>query len=126
MPRRILIVDDSAVERAHLRSVLESENYEVLEGEHGAVGLRLAAEGDLSLILTDMNMPIMNGIQMLRGIRKLRQHADTPALVVTTESSAGLIRDAKEAGAAAWIIKPFKPRLLLAAVDKLLKDKQGS
>ena len=117
----ILIVDDSEVVRQELGKVLVAAGYTVIYGADGAEGLALAARHTaLSLVITDYNMPQMDGLTMLRRIREQPQHQTLRSFMLTTESSVALKQISKEQGVVAWIIKPCLPDKVLAAIRKVL------
>lgn len=118
--KSILVVDDSLTIRTQLRVLLESGGYRVVEAENGQIGLDQAARNALDLIIVDVNMPVMNGIDMVAGVRKLPGHTATPIFVLTTESSRDVAKQGKDAGATAWIVKPFQPQVLLRGVEKVV------
>lgn len=120
MSHRILIVDDSATVRHQLRDCLESGGHEVVEAENGAFGLQRAKDEEFALIIVDVNMPVMNGLEMLENLRALPQRATVPAFVLTTESSKDMVARGKKCGATAWIVKPFKPEILLKGIAHIL------
>lgn len=99
---------------------LRSAGFEVFEAENGQVGVDLAKSHDLDLILTDLNMPILNGVGLTRAVRGLPQHRKTPILLVTTESQLSKKDEAKAAGANGWIVKPIPPQRLLGVVEQVL------
>ena len=117
----VLIVDDSLVVRQQLRSVLEGDGFHVIEADSGETGLERAKENNADMLIIDVNMPGMNGLEMLGEVRKLSDHGKTPAFILTTESSAKLLKIGKRVGATAWIVKPFKPEILLKGIRKVLK-----
>jgi len=119
----VLVVDDSRATRQQLRGVLESEGHTVAEAEDGLIGLRAAQAKNYDLIILDLNMPNMNGIEMTKEYRAAGKHADVPILLLTTEGAAGRIREGKEAGVNAWIVKPFKAPQLLQAVSWACENK---
>lgn len=116
--KRILIVDDSETVRQQVRQALAPDEYDVVEARDGAEGLARIRQGsDLDLVLCDVNMPNMTGLEMLD---RLRVEAQKPPIVMlTSEGQPSFIRRARDAGAKAWIVKPFKVELLLAAIKKL-------
>lgn len=120
MTHSILVVDDSATVRQQARVLLESNGFNVVEAPNGAEGLAAAKSASVSLMLVDVNMPVMNGIEMISEVRKLGSHAKTPIFVLTTESSTDVVSQGKAAGATAWIVKPFKPAILMQAIRKVL------
>jgi two-component system, chemotaxis family, chemotaxis protein CheY len=118
---KILIVDDSSTLRAQLRKVLETKNHNVLEAEHGGIGLdTLKAQNDIQLVFCDVNMPIMDGLTMCEQKSAIEAIRNIPVLMVTTESSAELKNRGKAAGVRAWVTKPFNDDKLLMAVDKIV------
>lgn len=116
---KILIIDDSATLRASLSFVLTDAGFTVEEAQNGFKGLTKYKESqDFSLIITDINMPEMNGLEFLENLRKINR--DVPVLVLTTESDQDKIETAKSLKANAWIIKPFNQDDLLNVVNKLI------
>ncbi len=118
--KTILVVDDSAAVRRQLRESLEASGFSVIEAENGARGLEIAGETSLSLMIVDVNMPIMGGIEMIGRVRNLPEHQKTPIFVLTTESGADAARRGKEAKATAWIVKPVKPDVLIKGIRTVL------
>ena len=106
---RVLVVDDSGTIRRYLRAVLEDANFEVIEAANGEEGLVAALRQPIELVLIDVNMPGMNGLEMLAQLRELEDYASTPVFVLTAESSPELVEQGRKVGATAWIIKPFNP-----------------
>ena len=121
MAKRVLAVDDSLTIRQLIRVALTRGGYEVVEAEDGAKGLQKASAETFDLVLSDINMPGMTGLEMLRSLRKLEQYKFTPIVLVTTESQAEKKLEGKTAGATGWIVKPFEPEQLLALVNKILR-----
>lgn len=117
----ILTVDDSATIRAMVAHTLKTKGHTVVEAADGVEGLNKAKSQPLDLILTDVNMPNMDGIEMIRQVRALPGHRFTPILTLTTESTQEKKLQGKQAGATGWIVKPFNPDQLLATVDKVLR-----
>jgi two-component system chemotaxis response regulator CheY len=116
----ILTVDDSASIRQTIKIALSGEGYGVSEAVDGADGIRKAQAGAFDLIITDLNMPIMDGLSMIRELRKTPAHAGIPILFLTTESDAEMKAKAKAAGATGWLTKPFDPDQLVKIVAKVL------
>jgi two-component system chemotaxis response regulator CheY len=116
----ILTVDDSASVRWTVKMALTAEGYDVTEAGDGAEGLRNAVAKQFDLIITDLNMPEMNGLAMIQALRKLPEQAGVPILFLTTESDGGLKAQAKAAGATGWLTKPFDPDNLIRIVKKIL------
>jgi two-component system chemotaxis response regulator CheY len=120
MSASILTVDDSVSIRQAIRLTLSGAGFKVEEAGDGAEGLAKAAAGDFKLILTDLNMPVMNGLQMIQELRNRRILMGVPIVFLTTESDAGIKEQAKAAGATGWLTKPFVPEMLLRIVNKVL------
>jgi two-component system chemotaxis response regulator CheY len=120
MPQTVLVVDDSATMRQQTRTLLQTNGYTVVEAGNGAEGLEAAKGAVVGLVIVDVNMPVMNGIEMIGKLRKMDKYDKTPIFVLTTESSGNVVSQGKAAGATAWIVKPFNPQILLAAVKKVL------
>ncbi|MBU2753227.1 response regulator [Acidithiobacillus sp. CV18-2] len=121
MAKTILIVDDSASLRQVVRIALEGAGYEVLEAGDGVQGLaQLQAAPRVHLIISDVNMPNMDGITFLKNIKQLPNYKFTPVIMLTTESGDEMKQEGRAAGAKAWVVKPFQPQQLLAAVAKLV------
>lgn len=116
----ILTVDDSASIRQTIKIALSNEGFGVSEASDGAEGLRTASSRHFDLIITDLNMPGMDGLTMIRAFRKHPAHAGVPILFLTTESDAGMKAEAKAAGATGWVTKPFDPDYLIKIVRKIL------
>ena len=120
MGKKILIVDDSRTIRQQVSFTLSKGGYTVVEAEDGLKGIeKLKAEGDVAMVISDVNMPNMNGLEMVESIAKDGTFAKVPIIMLTTEGSGDLINRAKAAGARGWLVKPFEPDQLIAAVNKL-------
>jgi two-component system chemotaxis response regulator CheY len=120
MGKKILIVDDSKTIRQQVSFTLSKGGYDVVEAEDGLEGIeKLKSEKDISMVISDVNMPNMNGIEMVEAINKDDSIKGVPVVMLTTEGSSDLINRAKAAGARGWLVKPFKPDQLIAAVSKL-------
>jgi two-component system chemotaxis response regulator CheY len=118
MGKKILVVDDSVTIRQQVAAALVPEGFEILEAVDGQDALsRLTTTADLALVLCDVNMPRMNGLDLLDAAKA--RAISVPFVMLTTEGQPDLIARAKSAGAKGWIVKPFKAPLLLAAVKKL-------
>jgi len=120
MGRSILVVDDSESIREVVSMGLREAGYEVIVGEDGSDGLRLLLENKVDLIISDLNMPVMDGITFLKEVRKIAMYKYLPVLILTTESQEAKKLEAKSAGATGWIIKPFVKEKLIAVVKKVL------
>ncbi|MGG6892540.1 response regulator [Rhizobium sp. BR 315] len=120
MSANILTVDDSASIRLTTRIALTNAGYAVTEAVDGADGLSKMKTGNFDLIVTDLNMPTMDGLTMIRGLRQLPAYMGTPVIFLTTESDGDLKQQAKAAGATGWLTKPFDPENLIKIVRKVL------
>ncbi|MFL9823399.1 response regulator [Rhodoplanes sp. SY1] len=120
MSKTILNVDDSASVRQMVQLTLQGAGYRVLQANDGADGLAKAKANPVDMIVTDLNMPVMNGLALIRELRKLPSYRGVPILFLTTESDANVKKEAKEAGATGWITKPFQQDQLVAVVRKVL------
>ncbi|MGB4781403.1 response regulator, partial [Candidatus Methylomirabilis sp.] len=107
MAKRILIVDDSVSMRGMIRSALRSGSFEVIEAANGPDALTILDRQEVDLIITDVNMPDMDGISLVKAIRHRPATKVTPVLVLTTECGAELKQAGRAAGATGWIVKPF-------------------
>ena len=118
--RVILAVDDSASMRQMVRFTLESAGYRVVQAVDGIEALDFAKSSAVDLVLTDVNMPRMDGITLVRELRGLSTYKFTPMLVLTTESGQDTKLRGKQAGATGWIVKPFSPEQLLSTIARVL------
>ena len=121
MAKTILSVDDSASIRQMVKLTLSGAGYDVIQANDGAEGLEKAKGAKVDMVMTDLNMPVMNGLALIKELRKLPAYQGIPILFLTTESDAALKSEAKAAGATGWITKPFKPEQLLSVVAKLVR-----
>jgi len=117
----ILAVDDSASMRQMVSFSLKGAGFDVVEAVDGSDALAKAKSMSADLVLTDVNMPNMDGIQLIRELRKLPAYKFTPMLMLTTESGGDKKAEGKAAGATGWLVKPFNPDQLLATINKVLK-----
>jgi two-component system chemotaxis response regulator CheY len=120
MTASILTVDDSASIRMAVRMALSGAGYAVTEASDGAEGLAKLKAGGFDMVVTDLNMPNMDGLTMIRELRKLPGLAGVPVIFVTTESDDGLKAQAKAAGATGWLVKPFQPEQIVRVARKVL------
>jgi len=120
MAKTIMIVDDSASLRQVVSISLRSAGYDVLEGADGADALKKLTGQKVHLIISDVNMPNMDGISLVKEIKKLPAYKFTPIVMLTTESADTKKSEGQAAGAKAWMLKPFNPPQLLAVVQKLV------
>lgn len=119
MGNNVLVVDDSSTVRQQVRSALVDAGFNAFEAEDGKEGLRVLADGNVDCVICDVNMPRMNGIEMVEEVHRDPNLSQPPIVMLTTEGAQELISKARAAGACGWIVKPFKPELLIAAVRKL-------
>ncbi|MAR92429.1 MAG: response regulator [Pseudomonadota bacterium] len=117
---KILAVDDSASMRQMVSFTLQGAGYEVVEASDGQDALNKAKRGGVDLVLSDVNMPVMDGITLIKNLRTLPDYKFTPILMLTTESAADKKSEGKAAGATGWIVKPFNPDQLLNTIKKVL------
>ncbi|BAN69887.1 response regulator [endosymbiont of unidentified scaly snail isolate Monju] len=120
MAASILAVDDSASMRQMVSFTLKGAGYEVVEAADGVEALNIAKTRSVNLVITDVNMPNMDGITLIRELRNLPNYKFTPLLMLTTESGAEKKQQGKAAGATGWIVKPFNPDQLLKTVAKVI------
>ena len=120
MSKTILIVDDSASVRQVVGIALRGAGYDVIEGVDGKDGLTKLTGQRIHLIISDVNMPNMDGITFVSEAKKLPAYKFTPIIMLTTESREDKKQQAQSAGAKAWVTKPFPPAQMLAAVSKLI------
>lgn len=117
---KILSVDDSATIRLMVSDTLQNAGYEVEQACDGLDGLGKLHAGAFQLIISDVNMPKMDGLTFVRELRKLDAHRFTPVLMLTTESAVEKKQEAKSAGATGWLVKPFDPEQLLRTIRRIL------
>jgi two-component system chemotaxis response regulator CheY len=115
----ILIVDDSISIRQSTRFILEQGGYTVCEASDGFEALKVMERIKANLVITDVNMPNMDGITLVKKIRESQTSKFTPVLVLTTESQGSVVEEGKKAGATGWIVKPFNEEKLLSTVKRL-------
>src|SRR4051812_16820210 len=120
MAKTIMIVDDSASMRQVVGIALKGEGYDVIEGRDGVDALSKLTGQKVHLIISDVNMPNMDGITFLKAVKQMPAYKFTPIIMLTTESAAEKKAEGQAAGAKAWMVKPFKPEMLLGAVQKLV------
>ncbi len=120
MSKSILAVDDSASIRQMVAFTLKSSGYDVVEAVDGMDGLEKAKARSFDLILTDQNMPRMDGLTLIKSLRALAQYQTVPVLMLTTESSDAMKVQGKAAGATGWLVKPFDPQKLIEVVKKVI------
>jgi two-component system chemotaxis response regulator CheY len=119
MTKRVLTVDDSKTMLQMLQFALKQGGFDVIQGENGQEGLDLLETNDVDVIITDINMPVMDGITFIKELRKKPKNKATPVLILTTESSQSKKEEGRSAGATGWIVKPFDPGKLLEVIRKV-------
>lgn len=120
MARKILIVDDSESVRMIARIALREQGYDVVEANNGVEALKQLDAERVNLVISDVNMPEMDGITLLKQIKASARHKFMPIIMLTTEAGQDKKDEGRAAGAKAWITKPFQPDVLIAAVSKLM------
>ncbi len=120
--KNILIVDDSPSIRNMLKAVMQPLGHRIVEAAGGRAGLEKLRQEPFDLVISDQNMPGMDGLNMVKSIRSGSQNQDVPILVLTTETSDAMKTEFRQAGANAWMSKPFSPERLETALNKLLGD----
>ena len=116
-----MTVDDSKTMRDMVSFTLRRVGFEVVEAEDGQKAVASLRSTQIDLVITDLNMPVMNGMELIRALRQQPSLTGLPIVFLTTESNDTLKQEAKSAGATGWITKPFKPEQLLAVVAKLVR-----
>lgn len=120
MAKTIMVIDDSASLRQVVGIALKSAGYDVIEACDGMDALSKLTGKKINLVVCDVNMPNMDGITFVKEIKQLPNYKFTPVIMLTTESQEGKKKEGQAAGAKAWVVKPFKPEVLLGAVAKLV------
>jgi two-component system, chemotaxis family, chemotaxis protein CheY len=120
MSKTALIVDDSVSMRQMVAYTLTRAGFTVIEGSNGKEGLEKLTGQKVELIITDLNMPVMDGIEFIRQVRTKPQYKFTPLLMLTTEGGAEKKQAGKAAGATGWLVKPFNPEQVLQVIAKVL------
>ncbi len=117
---KILAVDDSSSMRQMVVFTLRQAGYDVVEAEDGQQALDAARTDNFNIVVSDVNMPVMDGLSLVRELRELTEYKFTPILMLTTESSQEKKMEGKAAGATGWIVKPFDPDKLLSTIQRVL------
>lgn len=120
MNKTVMIVDDSISLRQVVSIALRGAGYEIIEACDGKDALTKLNGGKVHLVISDVNMPNMDGITFVKEMKKLPNYKFTPVIMLTTESQEGKKAEGQAAGAKAWVVKPFQPQAMLAAVAKLI------
>lgn len=121
MAKTFLVVDDSTSIRQLVSSTIKDAGYEVLVAENGNDALGKIAGKRIDMVITDLNMPDMDGIELIRKLRSMPDYKFAPILMLTTESQEGKKQEGKKAGASGWIVKPFSAEQLMDVVKKFMK-----
>ncbi|WP_116652650.1 response regulator [Pelagibacterium sediminicola] len=117
---RILTVDDSRTILAMLHHTLTNAGFEVLQAENGQIGLDVLKNEEVDVVITDINMPVMDGIEFIRQVRATGKHQSLPILILTTETSQDKRDQGRAAGGTGWIVKPFDPEKLISVINKVV------
>ena len=120
MTKTVMIIDDSASIRLVVSIALKKAGYDVLEAEDGEDALNKLTGQKIHLIVCDVNMPNMDGISFLKAVKQNQSYKFTPIIMLTTESQEEKKQEGRAAGAKAWVVKPFKPDRMIAAIEKLI------
>ncbi|MGD8170205.1 response regulator [Vibrio sp. TRT 21S02] len=120
MRKSILIVDDSESLRQVVNIALTGAGYQIIEAKDGVEGIEKLDGRKIHLIISDVNMPNMNGIEFVKHVKNMERYKFTPIIMLTTETQEYLMEESRKAGAKAWMVKPFKPDKMLEAVSKIL------
>jgi two-component system chemotaxis response regulator CheY len=121
MAKTFLVVDDSASIRQLLSFAIQDAGYDVLVAENGNEALARLAATKIDMVITDLNMPDMDGIELIRQLRGMPDHKFTPIVMLTTEAQEEKKKQGRAAGASGWIVKPFSPEQLMNVVHKFVK-----
>jgi two-component system, chemotaxis family, chemotaxis protein CheY len=116
---KILAVDDSPTMLEILVSTLNDEGHQVLQAENGEAAVKVLSSGAVDIIISDLNMVVMSGFELLKVVREAPEHLGTPFVFLTTEFDEQLKMAARSAGATAWVVKPFRPESLINLIEQL-------
>jgi two-component system chemotaxis response regulator CheY len=122
MGKKFLIVDDSSSMRQLVSFTIKDAGFDVLQAENGKDALFKLGGSTVDMVITDLNMPEMDGIELIRKLRATPEHKFTPIVMLTTESQEAKKQEGKLAGASGWIVKPFSPENLLSVVKRFVKE----
>ena len=117
---RVLTVDDSRTILAMLHHTLSNAGFEVLQAEDGKQGLDVLKTETVDVVITDINMPVMDGIEFIKNVRATGNHQSLPILILTTETSQDKRDQGKAAGGTGWIVKPFDPEKLISVIHRVV------
>jgi len=121
MTRKFLVVDDSASMRQLVSFTIKDAGYDVSVAENGKDALAKLSNGKVDMVITDLNMPDMDGIELIKKLRAMPDYKFTPIIMLTTESQELKKQEGRQAGASGWIVKPFSPEQLLGVVKKFVR-----
>lgn len=121
MEKTILIVDDSASIRNLVEFTLKDAGFQVLSASNGKEALELFDGRNIHLLLTDLHMPVMTGMELIAEVRKMEDYKYLPILFLTTETQLSIKQEAKKLGATGWIVKPFNEKKLVATIRKVIR-----
>ncbi|MBN2343182.1 MAG: response regulator [Deltaproteobacteria bacterium] len=121
MAKTIMTADDSASMRQMITFTLKQAGYDVIEAEDGQDALKKAETANIDMLITDLNMPNMNGLELIEAIRGKDKYKFIPIIMLTTESDAEKKKQGKNAGATGWLVKPFQPPQLISVIKKVLR-----
>lgn len=121
MNKTILVVDDSQSLRNLVKLVLEEEGFRILLAENGKDALDKMASEDIQLLVTDLHMPVMDGMELIKNVRRLKEFRYLPILILTTETNSQIKIQAKDIGATGWITKPFDDEKLIRTIKRVLR-----
>lgn len=122
MAATILVADDSATMRMIVQATLSAAGWQVLAAANGQLALELALANDVDLVVSDWNMPVMGGLELIRGLREQERYQDVPVLVLTTEDDVGSKTAARDLGVCGWLNKPVDPDALIELASELLDE----
>jgi two-component system, chemotaxis family, chemotaxis protein CheY len=120
MGKTVLLVDDAASMRGLLSMTLQDAGYNTIEACDGKDALNKLRSANVNMVITDLNMPNMNGLELIRALKSEKQYQFIPIVMLTTESSDSMKREGQAAGAKAWVVKPFKPESIVMVVKKII------
>ncbi|MEK6532153.1 MAG: response regulator [Deltaproteobacteria bacterium] len=120
MAKTIMVIDDSTTIRSSVNMILKKSGYDVIEASDGRDALNKLNGQKVHLTICDVNMPNMDGITFLKSLKLLPDYRFTPVIMLTTESQEAKKEEGRQAGAKAWVVKPFKPEQMLSAIEKLI------
>ncbi len=121
MAKTFLVVDDSASMRQLVSFTIKDAGFDVVVAENGKDALSKVSGKKVDMVITDLNMPEMDGIELIKSLRKMPDYKFAPIVMLTTESQESKKAEGKQAGASGWIVKPFKPETLMEVVKKFVK-----